>query len=105
MKMSRSAPNVWILSASLLVAVTAEAAESGAAAVKETGAMAQTGRPVRILSLSFYGKSIDYITRLVDREAGAGTDLVVLPETWLGQKDNPEALDGPTITTFASLAK
>ena len=105
MKTALSAPAVWIFSLCLSVAIPAGAAESGASTAKETNALARTGRPVRVLSLSFYGKSRDDIARLVDREAGAGTDLVVLPETWLGQKDNPETLDGPTITTFASLAK
>jgi apolipoprotein N-acyltransferase len=70
-----------------------------------TNAPARMGRPVRVLSLSFHNKSREEIARLVDREAGVGTDLVVLPETWLGQKDDPESLDGLTVTTFGALAK
>ncbi|MGA2865534.1 MAG: carbon-nitrogen hydrolase family protein [Verrucomicrobiota bacterium] len=63
------------------------------------------GRPVRVVSLSFHGKSLAEITELVDREGAKGADLIVLPETWRGQKDSPEALDGPTISGMAALAK
>jgi predicted amidohydrolase len=69
-----------------------------------TSAGAEIGRPVRVISLSFRDQPRDEIAGLVDREAGTGVDLVVLPETWLGQKDNPETLSGPTITTFSALA-
>src|SRR5262249_40790815 len=94
----------------LFTAISALAADSklgnGAVARPQaTNAHARIGRPVRVLSLSFRDKSREEVARLVDREAGAGTDLVVLPETWLGQKDNPELLDGPTLTTFGALAK
>jgi predicted amidohydrolase len=50
-------------------------------------------------------KSRDEIARLVDREAGAGPDLVILPETWLGQAEHPETIEGQTITTFSALAR
>jgi len=72
----------------------------------------KTGRPVRIVSISFNNHQMDEIATLVDEEAGKGTDIIALPETWRGVGDiregvdsPPETLDGPTITTFASLAK
>ncbi len=63
------------------------------------------GRPVRVVSLSFQGKSLTEITSAVDREGARGADLIVLPETWLGQKDSPEPVEGPTVTAMAVLAK
>jgi predicted amidohydrolase len=63
------------------------------------------GRPVRVLSLSFREKSREQVLALVDQQAAAGVDLVILPETWLGQKESPETLEGPTIMAFAALAK
>ena len=65
------------------------------------------GRPVRITSISFaIGRTLEAVARLVDHEGERGVDLIVLPETWLGQKAHePETLDGPTITTVASLAR
>lgn len=64
------------------------------------------GRPVRVLSLSFNGESLDTIRRLIDVEAAKGVDLVVLPETWRGQKDDTmETLDGPTINAMSALAR
>ena len=62
------------------------------------------GRPVRVVSISFVDKPFSVIRDLVETEAAAGTDLVVLPETWRGQKDSPETLDGPTITAIAAVA-
>lgn len=64
----------------------------------------QVGRPVRIVSLSFQGKALEEIARLVDEEGAKGADLVCLPETWRGQGDEWETLDGPTIATLAALA-
>lgn len=89
----------------LVLAGTARAAESGSAVPPEAAASARVGRPVRILSLSFRDKPSEEIERLVDREAARGADLVILPETWLGQKDHPEALEGPVICAFRALAK
>jgi len=66
----------------------------------------EVGRPVRVVSLSFRnGRTLEEISHLVDREATQGVDLVVLPETWLGQRDRPEGLDGPTITAMSALAR
>jgi len=63
------------------------------------------GRPVRVVSISFRGEPLERIRDLVDAEAARGTDLVILPETWRGQKDNPEPLDGATVSAMAALAK
>jgi predicted amidohydrolase len=66
-----------------------------------------TGRPVRISSISFaIGKTLGTIAGIVESEGARGTDLIVLPETWLGQKEHvPEPLDGPTVSTMADLAE
>lgn len=63
------------------------------------------GRPVRVVSLSFNGKSLEEILAVVDAEGARGSDLVVLPETWRGQGEGWESLDGPTVSAMASLAK
>ncbi|MEM7031398.1 MAG: carbon-nitrogen hydrolase family protein [Chloroflexota bacterium] len=66
----------------------------------------QTGRPVRITSLSFIDQPLDTVTKLVDQEASKGVDLIALPETWPGQKKNaPETLEGPVIAKMVALAK
>lgn len=73
----------------------------GAAAAED-----RVGRPVRVLSLGFQGKSLEAIRALIDTEAAKGVDLVVLPETWRGQKDDTmETLEGPTITAMSALAR
>lgn len=65
----------------------------------------QSGRPVRITSLSFYDKSLSEMTALVDREGALGVDLIALPETWNMQyRNQPETLEGPTVTTMQKLA-
>jgi predicted amidohydrolase len=63
------------------------------------------GRPVRVVSLSFNNKSVTEIAEVVDREGAKGVDLIILPETWRGQKDSLESLDGPIVTAMAALAK
>lgn len=65
------------------------------------------GRPVRIASISFAnGKRLSEIVEVIDREGAKGTDLIALPETWLGQRDHtPETLEGPTLSEVASLAR
>jgi predicted amidohydrolase len=63
------------------------------------------GRPVRVVSLSFNHKSLEEISRVVDREGARGADLIILPETWRGQTDKPETLEGPIVTAVAALAK
>jgi len=65
------------------------------------------GRPVRVVSISFpNGKSVDEVAQIVDGEGAAGCDLIILPETWLGQRNHTaEPLDGETIATMAALAR
>jgi predicted amidohydrolase len=63
-----------------------------------------TGRPVRVVSLSFYEKDIKEILKTVDQEGARGTDIIVLPETWRGDK-LVETLDGESITELSKLAK
>ena len=66
----------------------------------------EAGRPVRIVSISFpVGSNLDEVARVVDAEAARGTDLIALPEAWLGQQDHlPETLDGDTISAVAAIA-
>jgi predicted amidohydrolase len=64
----------------------------------------KTGRPVRVVSLCFQNEDLAKIEKIVDEEGAKGTDIIVLPETWRGQKQ-PETLDGETITTLSLLAK
>ena len=56
------------------------------------------------MSFSFVDKPLSVIRDLVDTQAAAGTDLIVLPETWRGQKDSPETLDGPTVNAMSAIA-
>jgi predicted amidohydrolase len=98
----------WISVLCLLLLIDpalARAAESGPDSPSATEARPRIGRPVRVVSLSFRDKSRDEIARLVDREGGAGADLVILPETWLGQTEHPETIEGQTIATFSALAR
>lgn len=45
------------------------------------------GRPVRVTSISFAnGKTRNEVFALVDRAAALGTDLLILPETFLGDE-------------------
>jgi len=67
--------------------------------------VSETGRPVRVVSISFNGKPLAEIADVVDREGGRGADLIALPETWLGQDGSPESLDGPTVTAMSALAR
>jgi predicted amidohydrolase len=77
-----------------------------AESTRETRAEKQTiGRPVRVVSLSFNNKSVAEIAKVVDREGARGVDLIILPETWRGQTDSPETLDGPIVTTMAALSQ
>jgi len=69
------------------------------------GALKQAGLPVRMVSLCFQqGKNPDEILRVIDVEGARGTDLICLPEAWRGQ-NNPESLEGETITAVAGLAR
>ena len=66
-----------------------------------------TGRPVRVVSLSFpVGTGRERVAEVVDAEAARGCDLIALPETWMGQADrDPEELAGPTVTLMSELAR
>lgn len=65
----------------------------------------QIGRPVKIVSLSFYDKPLDEIAVQVNAEGARGVDLIALPETWNMQyKNQPETLDDPTVTAMTELA-
>jgi predicted amidohydrolase len=67
---------------------------------------AETGRPARIVSISFSCRPLAAIVDVVAREAARGADLIALPETWANQSLNqPETLDGPIISTLADLAR
>lgn len=70
----------------------------------EIKAVEKTGRPVRVTSLSFYEKDIKEILKIVDQEGARGTDIIVLPETWRGDK-LVETLDGESITELSILAR
>ena len=63
----------------------------------------QIGRPIRVVSISFAnGKTLEEVVDVVDSEGAKGTDLIALPETWLGQTGHePETLAGPTVTAMA----
>ena len=67
------------------------------------GPDAAVGRPVRVLSIAFDNKALEEVVRRVDQEAAKGADVVLLPETWRGEK--PEPLDGPAVASMAPLAK
>jgi predicted amidohydrolase len=69
-------------------------------------AESETGRPVRIASISFSCRPLEAIVDVVDREGARGVDLIALPETWADQSLNqPEGLDGPVISAMAELAR
>ncbi len=87
----------------LLVTCTAAIALSASPASPQVEQ--RIGRPVRVVSLSFQGKTLAEIAKVVDSEGAKGADLIVLPETWLGQNDKPESVDGSTVTTMAALAR
>jgi predicted amidohydrolase len=69
--------------------------------------MQTVGRPVRVVSISFdvKKKTPDEIIGLVDQEGAKGADLIALPETWRGTRENPESMDIPEITKLSVLAK
>src|SRR5438309_1199754 len=72
-----------------LVATAGVAPGAGAEPATE-----RIGRPVRIASLSFQGKSLEAIVPLIDAEGRRGVDLIALPEMWQGTTEAPERLDG-----------
>jgi len=74
------------------------------ACVLPAAAPEQIGRPVRVVSIAFRPRPLEAIVPLVDAEGAKGADLIILPETMLGQK-KPQPLDGPAVTTMSDLAR
>jgi predicted amidohydrolase len=72
--------------------------------ISSLSAAEKIGRPVRIIILCFQNENLDKIAKIVDEEGAKGTDIIILPETWRGQKI-AETLEGETITTLSRLAK
>jgi predicted amidohydrolase len=72
--------------------------------ISNVHAAGKTGRPVRVVSLSFYGNDISEVLKIVDSEGAKGTDIIVLPETWRGDQ-LLESIDGESITELSKLAK
>lgn len=62
------------------------------------------GRPVRIVSIGFSERPLERIIDVVEREAARGADLIVLPETFTGNKA-PETLEGKTVRGISRVAK
>jgi predicted amidohydrolase len=67
-------------------------------------ASGEPGRPVRVVSICFQGNDFSEILNIVDLEGAKGSDIIVLPETWRGDR-LVETLDGQTITELSILAK
>ncbi len=66
--------------------------------------MTEAGK-VRVVSLGFHQEPWNRVVAQVDQEGQTGADLIVLPETCNGQDRNqPETLDGPTVSSMAELA-
>jgi predicted amidohydrolase len=93
----------WMRHTAIAVAALAGTAYTMAAPVQADSEV--VGRPVRVVSLSFYGKTLAEAVALADQEAAKGVDIVALPETFLGQGDGWETLEGPAITAFRQLAR
>lgn len=69
----------------------------------DTSLPAQSGRPVRVVSLSFMvGLPHERVCACVDLEGRAHPDLIALPETWSGGE--MEALDGRSVSALRELA-
>jgi predicted amidohydrolase len=65
------------------------------------------GRPVRIVSIGFAPKTQDFdkVIGLVEQEAAQGADLIILPETWRSQGNEPETLDGRVVNKLSEVAQ
>jgi hypothetical protein len=92
----------WGISLALVCSCTAASAQEAPKAAKQPPA-ATIGRPVRVVSVAFSGKSLDEVVRTVDQEGAKGADIILLPEVWHG--DKPEPIDGPAVTSMAALAR
>jgi len=72
--------------------------------VFKMNASEKTGRPVRVVSLCFFGNSFSEILKIVDQEGAKGADIIVLPEIW--RRDlMVETVKGESITELSKLAK
>lgn len=67
----------------------------------------QIGRPVRIVSIGFAPQTQDMeeVFRLVEQEAAQGADIIILPETWRSQSNEPETLEGTVVKRLAATAQ
>jgi predicted amidohydrolase len=72
--------------------------------VFKMNASEKTGRPVRVVNICFQGNDFSEILKIVDQEGTKGTDIIVLPETWRGDK-LIETFNGESITELSILAK
>ena len=63
-----------------------------------------TGRPVRMLSLSFDGLELPAVEKMIHEESREKTDLILLPESWTGP-EGFETLEGPTFQAMAKAAR
>jgi hypothetical protein len=54
--------------------------QAGATHAETLAAQPEVGKPVRVVSLSFKGASLETIAAIVDAEGAKGVDLIVLPE-------------------------
>jgi hypothetical protein len=92
----------WGIAGMLACALAPTRAQEVRAKPKPPGA-GSVGRPVRVVSIAFSGKSLDEVVKTVDQEGSKGADIILLPEVWHGAK--PEPIDGPAVTSMAALAR
>jgi hypothetical protein len=92
----------WGIAGMLLSVCSATPGQEGQATPKQPRA-GSVGRPVRVVSIAFSGKSLDEVVKAVDHEGAKGADIILLPEVWHG--DKPEPIDGPAVTSMATLAR
>jgi predicted amidohydrolase len=102
-----SAVGLGGLASSLGLPGTEVSLAAGQAAPPAGARADQIGRPVRVVSIGFgSGHALEEIVSLVDAEGAKGADLIAIPETCRGQDDaSLEALDGPTVSAIAQLAR
>jgi predicted amidohydrolase len=69
------------------------------------GLLAVDNHAVRIMSICFKQDTqpVETLSRLIDRQAEKGTDLICLPEAWAGSQ--PDAITGKTVALISNLAR